>query len=140
MPHRLCRQAQFVPGGIYGRRALRDDSIFRATIAEDVTPRPRRRREGKREMRMVITTIGLEEGAHHVSDELYNKVALLIMSETHPEWRHWKSDESLQKQIDRLAKFIMDEIPGEPSQNEGAVDTAIRLLRSRSFDGGRERR
>ena len=33
-------------------------------------------------------------------------------------------------QIDRLARFIMDEIPGEPSQSEGAVDTAIRLLRA----------
>lgn len=37
---------------------------------------------------------------------------------------------SLQAQIDKLASFIMDEVPGEPSQNEGAVDTAIRLLRS----------
>lgn len=33
-------------------------------------------------------------------------------------------------QVDVLAKFILNEIPGEPSQNEGAVDTAIRLLRS----------
>lgn len=34
------------------------------------------------------------------------------------------------EQIDELAKFIMAEIPGEPSKNEGAVDTAIRLLRA----------
>lgn len=34
-------------------------------------------------------------------------------------------------QIDRLATVILSEIPGEPSQNQGAVDTAIRLLRSR---------
>jgi hypothetical protein len=33
-------------------------------------------------------------------------------------------------QIARLASFIMAEIPGEPSANEGAVDTAIRLLRA----------
>jgi hypothetical protein len=33
-------------------------------------------------------------------------------------------------QIDRLAKFIMDEVPGEPSQSEGAVDTAIRIMRN----------
>lgn len=39
---------------------------------------------------------------------------------------------TLGEQIDRLAKFIMDEIPGEPSQSEGAVDTAIRLLRERA--------
>lgn len=32
-------------------------------------------------------------------------------------------------QIEKLADFIMNEIPGEPSQSEGAVDTAIRLLR-----------
>ena len=33
-------------------------------------------------------------------------------------------------QINKLAKFIMDEIPGEPSESEGAVDVAIRLLRA----------
>lgn len=32
-------------------------------------------------------------------------------------------------QIDQLAKFILKEIPGEPSRSEGAVDTAIRLMR-----------
>lgn len=31
-------------------------------------------------------------------------------------------------QINELAKFIMERIPGEPSRSEGAVDTAIRLL------------
>ena len=36
--------------------------------------------------------------------------------------------ESLESQIERLATFIMDNVPGEPSQSEGAVDTAIRLL------------
>jgi hypothetical protein len=40
------------------------------------------------------------------------------------------SDEPLEQQVARLADFIMDEIPGEPSQSEGAVDTAIRLLRA----------
>lgn len=33
------------------------------------------------------------------------------------------------KQIDQLANFIMAEVPGEPSQSEGAVDTAIRWMR-----------
>lgn len=37
--------------------------------------------------------------------------------------------ESLQSQIWRLAQYIMEHIPGEPSRNEGAIDTAIRLLR-----------
>ncbi len=36
----------------------------------------------------------------------------------------------LAKQIQTLADFIMREIPGEPSQDQGAVDTAIRLLRA----------
>ena len=35
----------------------------------------------------------------------------------------------MNSQIERLATFIMDEIPGEPSRSEGAVDTAIRLLK-----------
>jgi hypothetical protein len=38
--------------------------------------------------------------------------------------------ESLDSQIDRLANFIMAEVPFEPSQSEGAVDTAIRWMRS----------
>lgn len=39
--------------------------------------------------------------------------------------------ESPQQQIDRLAKFIMEEVPGEPSEDQGAVDTAIRLIRDK---------
>lgn len=39
--------------------------------------------------------------------------------------------ESSEAQIDRLAAFIMNEVPGEPSQSEGAVDTAIRWMRER---------
>ena len=41
---------------------------------------------------------------------------------------YWAVGESLESQIDRLAKFIMNNVPGEPSQSQGAVDTAIRLL------------
>ena len=37
--------------------------------------------------------------------------------------------ETAKSQIDRLGKFIMDEVPGEPSRSEGAVDTAIRIIR-----------
>lgn len=33
-------------------------------------------------------------------------------------------------QIDKLANFIMAEVPGEPSLSEGAVDTAIRIIKS----------
>jgi hypothetical protein len=38
-------------------------------------------------------------------------------------------EESSEHQITRLAEFIMKNIPDEPSQDEGAVDCAIRLLR-----------
>ena len=34
----------------------------------------------------------------------------------------------LERQIDRLADFILEHIPGEPSQSQGAIQTAIRLL------------
>ena len=37
--------------------------------------------------------------------------------------------ESLRKQIDRLAFFILSSVPGEPSRSEGAVDCAIRIMR-----------
>lgn len=37
--------------------------------------------------------------------------------------------ESLESQIKRLGSFIMDEVPGEPSRSEGAVDVAIRVIR-----------
>jgi len=32
-------------------------------------------------------------------------------------------------QIDQLANFIMEEVPGEPSRSDGAVDCAIRIIR-----------
>ena len=31
-------------------------------------------------------------------------------------------------QIDTLAKFIQNDVEGEPSQSQGAVDTAIRII------------
>lgn len=35
------------------------------------------------------------------------------------------------EQIDKLARFILNEVPGEPAQSEGAVDTAIRWMRAK---------
>ncbi len=35
-----------------------------------------------------------------------------------------------QKDLDCLARFIMDNVPGEPSQSEGVVDTAIRIIKA----------
>jgi hypothetical protein len=39
------------------------------------------------------------------------------------------SHQKLANEIDKLAEFILTEVEGEPSENEGAVDTAIRLLK-----------
>lgn len=39
-----------------------------------------------------------------------------------------------EQQIDKLATFIMENVPGEPSESEGAVDTAIRLLSALSAE------
>ena len=33
------------------------------------------------------------------------------------------------KDIDKLATFIMDNVEGEPSQDEGAIDCAIRIMK-----------
>lgn len=37
--------------------------------------------------------------------------------------------EKLEAQVGGLATFIMDEVPGEPSRSEGAIETTTRLLR-----------
>lgn len=54
-------------------------------------------------------------------------------TEAWEETAHWWYDEwdSLDEQINRLANYIMEHVPGEPSRSEGAVDTAIRLLREK---------
>lgn len=36
----------------------------------------------------------------------------------------------LENQIEKLANFILFEVPGEPSQDQGAIDTAIRLIKA----------
>ena len=33
------------------------------------------------------------------------------------------------QQIEKLANFVMAEVPGEPSRSEGAVDCAIRVIK-----------
>ena len=58
---------------------------------------------------------------HQWTDQLNNAKACVGGKET----------ESPEEQLARLADYIMTEIPGEPSQSEGAVDTAIRLLGER---------
>jgi len=45
-------------------------------------------------------------------------------------WEFEPDPPTAQEQINELAKFIMDEVPGEPSRPEGAVAVAIRLIRA----------
>ena len=59
------------------------------------------------------------------------RIWLLARAVERGELRHAPLAETPENQINRLAQFIMDEAPGEPRQSEGAVDTAIRLLRER---------
>jgi hypothetical protein len=40
------------------------------------------------------------------------------------------TEQTAADQIDDLAEFIMQHVPGEPSRSEGAVDTAIRVIQS----------
>jgi hypothetical protein len=35
----------------------------------------------------------------------------------------------LEEQVNKLANFIMYEVPGEPRENENAVDCAIRIIK-----------
>lgn len=39
--------------------------------------------------------------------------------------------DNLRGQMSELANFIMKEVDGEPSQSQGAVDTAIRIIREK---------
>ena len=48
------------------------------------------------------------------------------------------SHQRLSNEIDRLALFIMDNVPGEPSKSQGAIDTAIRLLSERQYPNIKE--
>lgn len=59
-----------------------------------------------------------------VSDSMLLRDVFGIPADLEPE------GESLDSQIQRLGDFILAEIPGEPGESEGAVDTAIRLLRN----------
>lgn len=62
------------------------------------------------------------------------KAALALLDDWHPhdigpECIKEVEKKNYKKQIDKLAMFIIESVPGEPSQSEGAIDTAIRLLK-----------
>lgn len=60
-----------------------------------------------------------------ISENEPNYRALLVINH----FLSQRIDNFASTQVEALANFIMSEIPGEPSQSESAVDTAIRLLR-----------
>ena len=45
---------------------------------------------------------------------------------------------SARDQLRTLAEFICDEVPGEPSESGGAVETAIRIIRKLSAEYAEE--
>lgn len=49
-------------------------------------------------------------------------------------WALVERNENIEAQIGKLGDFIVQNVAGEPSQNEGAVDTAIRVIRKFSAD------
>jgi hypothetical protein len=57
---------------------------------------------------------------------LFERSKATLWDQFRQEIRH---SNSAQEQVDKLAKFILAEVPGEPSRDEGAVDTAIRWIR-----------
>lgn len=67
---------------------------------------------------------GMPEWEEHDSHPAYAELQRSLKGEGVPD----VPTEPLDAQVDRLAKFIMAQVPGEPSQSEGAIDTAIRLL------------
>lgn len=65
------------------------------------------------------------EGLHDVLNRLEAKIKQANDEIT----RLKKENEELSNQINNLANFIMTYIPGEPSQSEGAVVCAVRIMR-----------
>jgi hypothetical protein len=52
----------------------------------------------------------------------------VLMADAYTDAHKFKKEPRV-SQIDLLADYIMSEIPGEPSQDEGAGDCAVRLLK-----------
>ena len=52
----------------------------------------------------------------------------LIIRHLYRLWEAKREAEHLQAEVWRLAEFIIDNVPGEPSQSGGVVDTAIRIM------------
>lgn len=83
-------------------------------------------------LRYAVVNVLYEEATGGASEGAIIRTADRIVAEVERLQREAAGDGGdLESQVDRLAKFIMAEIPGEPSESEGAVDTAIRWMRAR---------
>ena len=73
----------------------------------------------------------LKESQDHITDlsrEIVRVRTLLL--ETNEKFNQEMAERiKIARQITTLAQFIMDEVPGEPSENQGAVETIIRVVR-----------
>jgi len=68
-----------------------------------------------------IDNMGLRERSNW--EEIYGKLQIATRYEIASQ-----DNAYLRSEILKLSEFILDNVPGEPSRNEGAVDTAIRLI------------
>ena len=78
------------------------------------------------ELNMAMDECGIEMGG--TMEPVWKILRQIRDFDFGKEEKHEKQ-ENLKSQVTRLANFIMAEVPGEPSQNQGAIDTAIRVLR-----------
>jgi len=65
---------------------------------------------------------------HHVTFKFDTEQEAITFKDNVKNW-YYNEISNLESQIEKLANFIMQEIDGEPSKNEGAVECAIRLLK-----------
>jgi len=87
---------------------------------------------------------------HRDEGEFYNQGEICeVLQDCVEEIHRWESGQYARQsdvnrinQIDQLANFIMAEVDGEPSENEGAVECAIRIMKEQkhTIDFLKERR
>lgn len=75
-------------------------------------------KDGKQSWEQVLADVAGWKAAHHKCAEFAAALEAQLTE--------------MQEAVTRLSRVIMDEIPGEPSASEGAIDCAIRLLRERN--------
>lgn len=71
------------------------------------------------QMRFAMCTCGFDDACARTAGEAADAILAL-----------GRERDALRSQVHQLADFIMNEVPGEPSLNEGAVECAIRIIRT----------